>query len=197
MLIFYGAPKSSATRTHWLLEELGIPYEYRRVDFANKSPDFLAASPGGKVPAIVDDDVKLFESIAVDFYLAEKYGSYMAGKTLGEKAQTLQWSAWALTNVNPLVIQVLYHTKYLPEAERRADVAKDNREWAAHYLSILDAHLKAHSFLVGDRFSIADIDVASVVNLALAVGVEAGTETRDWMRKLKSRPAYQRATAAD
>ena len=99
--------------------------------------------------------------------------------------------------MHPLIIQVLYHTEYLPEPERRADEASKNREWTAQYLAILDRHLQTgRRFLLGDRFTIADIDVGSVVNQALSVQIEAGPATRAWMGRLRSRPAYQRALTA-
>ena len=96
MIVCWGAPNSSAGRTHWLLEELGVPYEYRRVQFAEKPADFLAVSPGGKVPALKDGDIELFESMAINGYLAEKYGPELAGRDNAERARIWQWSLWSI-----------------------------------------------------------------------------------------------------
>jgi glutathione S-transferase len=76
-LTFYYSPMSSATRIHWALEELGIPYDKVKVDLAagdQKKPAYLALNPNGKVPLVVDDGTPIFESLAILIYLGERYG---------------------------------------------------------------------------------------------------------------------------
>jgi glutathione S-transferase len=200
MIIFYGSPRSSATRSRWLLEELGVPYEYRRVDTSKPRPergaDLLAVSPMAKVPALVDGDVRIIESAAINLYLAEKY----AAGTLGprderERAEMMQWSVWGFANVMPLLIAVLYHTALLPEAERRAEEVKNNREWSAQYLSILEPLLAKGEWLVGRRFSCADVTLGSIVDMADGLGVELTPAVKGWLERLRARPAYRRASA--
>jgi len=200
MIVFYGAPGSSAARTHWMLEETGVPFDYKRIDTRageNKTPEFLALSPGGKIPVLVDEGLVLFESVAINFYLAEKHGAHLSSPDAGERALQWQWSLWAMTNVHPLVIQILYHTRFLPEAQRDPKVAADNREWVRNlYLSVLEKHLEGKEHLVGERFSVADVNAGSVVNLATtAGGVEAGPATRAWLDRLRARPAFKKAYA--
>src|SRR3954462_4458911 len=101
MIQFSGSPASSAGRTHWLLEELGVPYEYRRGsarDGGTRTPEFLALNPSGKIPFLVDGEFKLFESIAINFYLAEKYGASLWPDDSARRALVYQWSLWAITN---------------------------------------------------------------------------------------------------
>jgi len=95
MIHFFGSPASSAGRTHWLLEELHVPYEYQRVstrDGQTRTPEFLAMNPSGKIPFLRDGDIKLFESVAINFYLAEKYGAALWASALPERALLYQWS---------------------------------------------------------------------------------------------------------
>lgn len=201
MVIFYGSPHSSATRTHWLLEELGIPYEYRRIDTskprAERGEDFRQVSPMAKVPAIVDGDVRLIESSAINLYLAEKYGAGGLGPANeGERARMTQWSVWGFANVMPLLIAILYHTKLLPEAERRADEAKNNRQWAAEYLAILEPVLAKGQWLVDGRFTVADVTLGSIVDFAAGLGVELTPTVKAWLERLRARPAYRKVHAA-
>src|SRR6185437_12360023 len=75
-LVFYYSPFTSATTTHWALEELGIPYEKKKIDFKldTKKPDFLKMNPNGKVPLLVHDGTPIFESTAIIAYLGETFG---------------------------------------------------------------------------------------------------------------------------
>jgi len=202
MIRFYGAPASSAGRTHWLLEELGIPYEYKRISTRAeqpKPPEFLAMNPTGKVPFIEDGDVKLFESIAINFYLAEKYGPSLWSSDLGERGQIYQWSLWAMTNVQPILLDIMYHTALLPEAERDPQHAEKARGWMVPYLKILDGALRGKMYLVAGRFSVADINAGSVINLAPFLGcpLDSYPSAAGWLARLKARPAYKLAASAD
>jgi len=202
MIRFYGSPASSAGRTHWLLEELGIPYEYKRISVRSglpKPPEFLAVNPTGKVPFIEDGDVKLFESIAVNFYLAEKYGPSVWSSDLAERGQIYQWSLWAMTNVQPILLDIMYHTALLPEPERDAKQAEKARGWMVPYLNVLDGALRGKEYLVAGKFTVADVNAASVINLApfLGVPLDAYPSVAAWLGRLKARPAYKRAASAE
>jgi glutathione S-transferase len=198
MLHFYGSPNSSSGRTHWLIEELGIPHEYHRVnlrDPASKSADFLSASPGGRVPAIADGNYRLFESGAINSYLAEKHRPDLVGTSPEERGLIQQWSLFALTNLQPEVLAVMYHSALLPEVERIAKVAARARDDAAPLVLELERALAGRDFLVGDRFTLADVNVASVVNIAVflkMVGSDAPSVAA-YMSGMRARPAYQKA----
>jgi glutathione S-transferase len=196
MIVFFGSPKSSATRTHWMLEEVGAPYEYRQVDLSQprpeRPPEFLAASPSGKVPALIDGDVRLFESMPINLYLAERYRPELGPKDSAERAQMLQWCFWVAMNVHPLLIAVLYHTRLLPEAQRRPEEAEQNRGWSADYFTALDRALEGKEWLVGGRFTVADVNVGAIAEEADRYGVALGDNIRSWMKRFQARPAYQR-----
>jgi glutathione S-transferase len=197
MIQFYGAPMSSSGRTHWMLEEVGVPYEYNRVntrDRASYSAAFLAMSPGGKVPAIDDDGFRLFESIAINYYLAEKYKPELLGNDTRDRALVHQWSLWAMTNLQPELLAIMSHSALLPESERDPKKLDSARAAAAPLIGLLDRALGKDEYLVGGRFSVADVNVGSVVNIAKFLGLLADAPAASaWLERLRARPAFQRA----
>lgn len=200
MIHFYGAPMSSAGRTHWMLEEVEVPYEYHRVntrDRASRTPEFLAASPEGKVPAIDDDGFKLTESVAINFYLAEKYRPELLGRDPKERALVYQWSLWAMTNLQPELLDIMMHSGLLPESERSPKVLEAARANAAPLIAFLDRSLGKNDYLVGNRFTVADVNAASVVYIAKFVGLldDSTPASAAWVARLVARPAFQKATA--
>jgi glutathione S-transferase len=182
-----------------MLEEVGVPYEYRQVDLsqprAERPAEFRAASPSGKVPALIDGDVQLFESMPINLYLAERYRPELGPRDSGERAQMLQWCFWVAMNVHPLLIAVLYHTRLLPVEQRRPEEAEQNRGWAADYFTALDRALEGRDWLVGGRFTVADVNVGAIAEQADRSGVALGANIQAWMKRFQARPAYQRVRA--
>ena len=198
MIIFYGSPMSSAGRTHWMLEEVGVPYEYRRLSVRagdTKQPAFLAVNPGGKIPCIQDGDLTLTESMAINFYLAEKYATALMPADVGERARVYQWSFWAISNVQPLLLTILQNTMIRPESERDPAAVDAARSQIGPYLDLLDASLKGHDYLVGGRFTVADLNTASVISLAPMVGVDLSryAHTQAWLDRVQARPAFAKS----
>src|SRR5262249_40698298 len=125
---FYYWPRSSATRAHWALEELGIPYEKIRLDRDkgfHRSPEFLAINPNGKIPALEDDGGKLFESLAIILHLGDKYGAergLFPAPGAPERGEAFSWSIWAVVQLNYYFFEYLYHgldtTFSLPKEQR-------------------------------------------------------------------------------
>ena len=99
-LKIYGVPQSRAYRTLWMANELGLDYENIPIHFADgsaKTPEYLAVNPNGRIPAIDDNGFKLWESMAINLYLAKKHASGLSPKTMEDEAQAIQWSFWAIT----------------------------------------------------------------------------------------------------
>jgi glutathione S-transferase len=196
MIELYGSPMSSSGRTRWMLEEIGVTYDYKRVDTRNggtRTPEYLRMYGGGKVPVLRDGDLTLGESMAINFYLAEKYKPELMPSDLAQRAQVYQWSFWATTNLQPELLTVMFEG--MKPAEQRqpalADAAKDR---AAPQLAFVEQALAGREFLVGNRFSVADVNAGSVANLARATRLLAGYPNASaWMERLAARPAYQRA----
>jgi glutathione S-transferase len=198
MIVFYGAPMSSAARTHWMLEEVGVPYEYKRIslrDGDNKKPEFLKVSPGGKIPVIQDGDLTLTESMAINFYLAEKYGKGLMPTDLTARAHVYEWSFWGISSVQPLLVTILLNTMILPEAERSATAVETARTQIGPYLDVLDGALKGKEYLVGNRFSVADLNAASVIGLASFVGIDVSgrANLNAWLQRVQGRPSFAKS----
>ncbi|HXQ24491.1 MAG TPA: glutathione S-transferase family protein [Candidatus Acidoferrales bacterium] len=198
MIVFYGSPMSSAGRTHWMLEEVGVPYDYKRIslrDGDNKKPEFLKVSPGGKIPCLVDGNVTLTESMAINFYLAEKYGKGLMPTDAVERAHVYEWSFWAITNVQPLFLAILLNTMIRPEAERDAKAVDAARQQIPPYVDFLNRALQGKEYLVGNRFTVADLNAASVIGLGSFVGVDfsAYANVQAWSSRVQGRPAFAKS----
>lgn len=197
-LKIYGVPRSRAFRTLWLAKELGLDYEHIPTNFTgdNKTPEFLAINPMGQLPAIDDDGFKLAESMAINLYLAKKHGK-LYPKDLQDEAKTLQWTFWVMSAVEKPSLQVLFHTVFLPEDKRDPAKAEAGRKELAKPLAVLEQELAGKSWLVGDAFSIADLNVAAVLATARSpkLGIALGPNTRAWLDRCVERPAAKEVMA--
>jgi glutathione S-transferase len=198
MIIFYGAPMSSAGRTRWMLEEVGVPYEYKRIsirDGDTRKPEFLKVNPAGKIPVLVDGNVTLTESMAINFYLAEKYGKGLMPADPVERAHVYEWSFWAISNVQPLLLDILLNTMIRPEAERDARAVDAARTQIPPYLNTLNRTLQGRDYLVGKQYTVADLNTASVIGLSAFVGVDLGAfpNVQAWLNRVQGRPAFAKS----
>jgi glutathione S-transferase len=164
-LTIYGSPMSRAFRVLWMAQELGLQYENVPLDPRagdTRKPDYLKINPNGHVPAIVDGDCVLWESLAINLYLAKKHGGPLAPKDLAEEGKALAWSMWALTELEDNIVTLVQSVLMPPE--RKPDAARVERAKAALNapLRVLDAALAESQFLLGNRFSVADLNVAGV-----------------------------------
>ena len=197
MIKLYGISRSRAARSLWALEEIGIEYENVPIHFMGdtKKPDFLALNPNGRVPVLTDGEVTLFESMAINLYLAKKYDGGLQPKTLEDEARAVQWSFWGMTELEPSLIQMLLHRVMLPEEKRDASQIEAAAQALERPLRVLDGQLADRPHLLGDAFSIADLNVASVLSLAKIVSFEldAFPHVKRWFDACLSRPAFTRA----
>ncbi len=126
MLRIYGSAKSRALRTLWMVGELGIPYEHK--DWLprapeTKTPEYHALNPNDRVPTIDDDGFILSESMAINLYLAKKHKSPLYPADPKNEALALQWSLWETDRLDRQIVTYCRHTKDLPAAERKPEVA--------------------------------------------------------------------------
>jgi glutathione S-transferase len=190
---------SSAGRTHWMLEETGVAYDYHRVNPRDTGADrdaFLKINPGGRIPFIIDGDFRLQESIAINFYLAEKHAPQMWATTIEDRARIYAWSAWAMTNLQSPALEVMRHSMLLPADQRRPQAVDDGKKLCQRLADELEAALHG-PFLLGNTPTVADINVGSVMNLADRVAAcKLGPKSSAWLASLRDRPAYKKATSA-
>ena len=201
-LRFYTWPRSSGTGTHWALEELGVPYELVLLDRQkneNRTPAYLAVSPAGKVPAIVDDGQAYFESLAILLHLGEAYGRDTAlwPATGPARADALCWSVWGTTELHAYMMQFLYHgldtpVSYAPDQRSKA-TADYNHSQLLRLLDVLDERLGAREHLLG-AFSLADIPAAQALMFGTALGLslEGRANVERWLDRCRARPALAR-----
>ncbi|HLM74561.1 MAG TPA: glutathione S-transferase family protein [Polyangiaceae bacterium] len=199
-LIFYYAPMSSASPTHWILEELGIPYEKVKMDFASgdlKKPEFLRINPNGKVPALVHDGVPIFESVAIAIHLGETFG---VEKKLFpppgiQRAQAIQWMVWCNASLGEAISRHMHNTsERFPEELRNAKAGEIARADVENHLSILNQSLEGKGYLLGDDFSIVDAHVSSWLLYVRMVGFDLAKypAMQAWSARCSERPANKR-----
>lgn len=167
MKLYEFAPTRSI-RARWALQELGVPYEPVTVNLMageNHLPEFLKINPAGKIPALVDGDVVLTESVAIVLYLAEKYAALLPAD-LAARAQVNRWLLFAATELEQPLWRISRNTFLYPEEQRLpADVTIASREFR-EMAAVLEAHMQGRQFVVGDGVTVADLVLAYTLDWA-------------------------------
>jgi glutathione S-transferase len=182
MIKLYGGARSRASIVQWYLEELGCPYEFILLDMQareHRQPAFLAINPFGKVPAIVDGDVTLWESGAILLYLAERYGG---ADTLEERAILAQWVIFA---------NATFATGIFVETSREKELP--------NLFGTLSQRLADRPFLLGDRFTAADVALGAYlayIPMMLKIGYDDYPVLQAYLNRMMERPSFQRSLGA-
>ncbi len=203
MITVYGAPPTRALRVLWMMEEMGLPYEIRRVDFATRhdDADFIGANPVGSFPAIRDGAVTMMESCAILEYLAARYGPTPLAPAPGEASYPAYLSFLHFGEASLAApMNVTLATRFFAPDEHK-------NNWGATYAvdsfvrksAALVEQLKESPYLAGPDFTAADISCGYAIGLARFMGVEDALDPvlRDYLGRLVERPAYQRAAQTD
>jgi glutathione S-transferase len=199
MIKLYHSPRTRSVRIYWLLEELGLPYELKTVDFTPetlKSSEYLQVNPLGKVPSIQDNGLTMFESGAILEYILEKYGKGRLAPAPGTPARGpfLQWVHFAEATALPPLADMAQHTLFKPEAERIPAVVADGRDRTRAVLGVLETALNGKSYLLGNEFSAADIMMGYSVLLMKWFGLitDAHPNVAAYLARLEQRPALRK-----
>jgi glutathione S-transferase len=198
MIYIYGNKRSRATRVLWLLEEIGQPYELKNIDFdkkEQKTPEYLALNPNGTVPTLEDNGLILFESLAINTYLADKYKPELLGETPEIRGQVHQWSYWTVNNIEAKCVSIA--EQKWSDTPNEAIIASAT-EALDQYLTILNTFLNGKNYLVNNTFSLADINTCSVLKFAklLNYNIDQFSTIKAWYDNNLSRPAYLKAIAS-
>jgi glutathione S-transferase len=177
MITLYSTPRTRALRPRWILEEMGVPYQMVAVSLSSPDPEYLKINPLGRVPSIKDGDLVLFESSAICQYLADKYPdkgfSFKPGTS--ERAKSDQWIFFAMTMLERAI----------------ENGSQSDFDEAAEVVS---AAVTGKDFLIGDRITVADIIMGSVLIWARSIQMLKGPEELvRYTKGLRGRPAFMKA----
>lgn len=194
-LRIFGVPVSRASRPIWAAEELGLDYELVTEGFGGRdksNPEFLALNPNGAIPVIDDNGFVLWESMAITLYLAKKHGGPLAPGSIEEDALMTQWSLWAMLELEVNALTVVLNRVALPEDVRDEARAKKAAEGLHAPLSVLERVLSDRAWLIGDRFTVADLNVCSVLGWAKADAdlFAARPRVAAYLAAAQARPAF-------
>lgn len=213
MLKIYGVYQSRASRNYWMAHELGIEFESipviqaRRVadpdapdaPFHTRSTAFLRINPNGHIPTIDDDGLVLWESIAINLYLARKHKGPLAPRSMAEEGLIENWSLWAVNEIeqNAVKIVLAYDNELQDTPGGRETISVATRLLRRPF-EILNQHLATQDYLVGNRFTVADLNVAEICRYA--VTEEALTRPNPnvvaWYERCHERPGFKAMWAA-
>ena len=198
MLTFYGTSKSRSARSLWALEELESSMTMFRSRSQAKSPENLQRNPSGHIPVLNDDGHHFWESMAINLYLAEKYGKAPFWPVTAEgHGECYKWSFFGMTEIEPPLMTILRNRLFLPADQRDEKAIQSATDSLKSPLKVLDDQLKTHPYLLGNDFTIADLNVASVLSFAMLVKLDmsATPATQGWLQKCLGRQANQRVRA--
>ncbi len=190
----FGTSKSRAFRVLWLAKELDIAFEHQPTDWrtCGKDPDYLALNPAGSIPCLREDDFILAESMAINLYLARKYPKLWPSEERNQ-AVALQWSFWAATDLEEPYNRWADHQHWLPPELRKPELAKAAINELDRPLTRLDTALSKRAWLLEDRFTVADLNVASVICFPSGIPLARWPHVSRWLSSCVQRPAFNDA----
>ena len=192
MMKLYWSPRSRSFTALWLMEETGVPYERVLTDIstgAQRSLEFLTVNPMGKVPALADGDATMAEAAAICAYVAERYPQANLAPPLGDthRAKYLYWLFFAPSCIEPAITQLAAKFEMNSVAAGWGD--------ATRVFDVLEAALEDGPWILGDKFSTADIAIGSGLNLAVRQFkmIQPRPSFDRYLDRCAARPAFQRA----
>jgi len=196
MITLLGKSISRAARCLWALEEVGVEYEHKPLDYTKgdaKTEAFLAINPGAKIPALIDGDVALFESLAINLYIAQTCGKgTLWPDDAPGQALCLQWTLFAASELEPPGAARLVEFVFKSEAERSQETIDAAAERSKGPLNTLEATLQDRPYLGGDSFTAADLNAACVMEYFVRTKFDLSPwpKVKDWISRCLVRPAF-------
>ena len=210
----YGISASRAFRSIWAAEEIGLEYNHVATSFRGdaQAESYRSVNPNARIPALVDGDFKLFESMAINLYLAQTYGPHLSLRPQGNvrdrpqglwrplgshraQALTWQWTVWGISEIEPLQMQIVVQKLFTKPESRNAGIVAGAERALERPLAVLNAGLADQAYLLGDEFTIADLNLSGVMDLFKNIEFEtaAWPNVERWLKACYSRPSYQSA----
>jgi glutathione S-transferase len=191
-ITIFGTSRSRAFRVLWAAKELEIPFDHNPIDWQScgKDPSYLAVNPAGSVPCLQEGDFVLSESLAINLYLAQRFGGLWPNTEHGQAA-SLQWTLWAATSLEEPCERWALHERWLPKDRRRPEVAQAAMSDLRRPLARLELALCDSPWLVEDRFTIADLNVAAVGSVLNGLPPAEWPSTSRWLSACLQRPAFK------
>ncbi|MEM0976392.1 MAG: glutathione binding-like protein [Pseudomonadota bacterium] len=183
------------------LEEAAVLYDLTVIDFSKrdqKAPDYMALNPNGRIPTIVDrsnNDFAVFESGAILWYLAEKYGQFLPSDATA-KSETLQWLMFQMGGVGPMMGQAMYFQRIAaPNGQENPFAIKRYVDESRRLLEVLNTRLEGREWLAADQFTIADMATYPWARAYpwAHVSVDDLPHLKSWFGRIDARPAVQKA----
>lgn len=212
-LKIYGIGPSRAARPIWTALELGVPFDLISTPYAGgatRTPEFLAINPNGHIPVLIDERaegaITVWESMACALYIARVHGKAdgqtIAPATPREEAEALRWSSWTVSELEADALTVLMHRMAMPEDQRKPELADKAESRLKVPLAVLEKHLQAQhakgeAYLAANRFTVADVCVASVASWVrpAAALLAQYPALSSWLKLCLDRPAQTQARA--
>ena len=196
-LRIYGVARTRAFRALWIAKELGLDYEHIPIEIGPagaRKAEYLAINPNGRLPAIDDGGFVLWESLAITLYLAKKHGRLYPATLEGE-AKAWQWSLWSVQEVDRGVNIWSLHAVRLPPEDRDPQRLAEALKVLEPPFKVLEGALAERPYLLGDEFTVADLNVAAVISRAIDMDLSAMPRIGDWLKRCLERPAARAARA--
>jgi glutathione S-transferase len=198
-LRIYGIARTRAFRVLWMATELGLDYEHIPVEIGTlgaRQAEYLAINPNGRLPAIDDGGFVMWESLAINLYLAKKHSTgKLYPSTLEGEARCWQWSLWAANEVDRTVSVWSLHALRLPPGERDQNILEQAIKQLTPPFKVLNGALAAQPYLLGQEFCVADLNVAAVISRARKFDFSEAPHVADWLGRCLDRPNARRALA--
>ncbi len=191
-------PPTRSNRAKWALEELGVDYTSRLVSFPKQehhSVEYKTIHPLGRVPAYRTDSYTMWESVAIVLQILDEYSDRGLAPAMGtpERAAYYQWSVFSCAELDPSLLDVMKHSMHLPEDQRVAEIERRGRQRFTACGAVLSTALHHRDYLLGTRFSGADIVLGYSCNWAAYTGMlENHPALVAYYERLQQRPAFQR-----
>jgi glutathione S-transferase len=201
MELHYGRTSGNSARAAFALEEAAVPYEPRLLDTRNgenRGPAYLRINPMGKIPSLVDGEVRLWESNAINWYVAEKFpGTGLLPASIDGRASIQRWLFFQAGHVSPACVPIFRATnarvKAFWQVAGDPQAADAGRKELGRYLPVIEEALAGRDWLEG-RFSLADIAYAPHLGLVAEGGFDFADypRVRAWLDRMQARPAWQK-----